>query len=330
MKKIIAAAVAASMVVPCFSVSAAERVKEVSSVYGDKSEIHIVYNDKVVKYDDVKPVNTDGRVMIPFRAALENMGAIVDYLGFLEDKIRKYVSSSITRGKVDIYLNVENYETADKQITLNKEIAKNYIDVLYQLRDEFGLKDDITVSNVASNPDIFSTERVEEDEEALWNTVKTVLDGALSDFIAMREREGERIQKDLCERIDYMRTLVKEVDERSPQTVKEYSDKLYEKIKEVLDGKEIDEARILTEVAIYADKVAVNEETVRLGSHFEEFDTIINSGSPAGRKLDFLIQEINREVNTIGSKASDIEIAKTVVTLKGEIEKLREQIQNIE
>ena len=193
------------------------------------------------------------------------------HLGFLEDKIRKYVSSSITRGKVDIYLNVENYETADKQITLNKEIAKNYIDVLYQLRDEFGLKDDITVSNVASNPDIFSTERVEEDEEALWNTVKTVL-----------------------------------------------------------DGKEIDEARILTEVAIYADKVAVNEETVRLGSHFEEFDTIINSGSPAGRKLDFLIQEINREVNTIGSKASDIEIAKTVVTLKGEIEKLREQIQNIE
>ena len=129
------------------------------------------------------------------------------HLGFLEDKIRKYVSSSITRGKVDIYLNVENYETADKQITLNKEIAKNYIDVLYRLRDEFGLKDDITVSNVASNPDIFSTERVEEDEEALWNTVKTVLDGALSDFIAMREREGERIQKDLCERIDYMRTL---------------------------------------------------------------------------------------------------------------------------
>ena len=146
----------------------------------------------------------------------------------------------------------------------------------------------------------------------------------------MREREAREYQKDLCERIDYMRTLVKEVDERSPQTVKEYSDKLYEKIKEVLDGKEIDEARILTEVAIYADKVAVNEETVRLGSHFEEFDTIINSGSPAGRKLDFLIQEINREVNTIGSKASDIEIAKTVVTLKGEIEKLREQIQNIE
>ena len=146
----------------------------------------------------------------------------------------------------------------------------------------------------------------------------------------MRAREGERIEKDLCARIDYMRTLAETVDKRSPETVREYSDRLYEKIKEVLDGREIDEGRILTEVAIYADKVAVNEETVRLKSHFDEFDTIIRSGEPAGRRLDFLIQEINREVNTIGSKASDIEIAKTVVTLKGEIEKLREQIQNIE
>ena len=252
------------------------------------------------------------------------------HLGFLEDKIRKHVSSAITRGKVDIYLNVENFETADKEIRLNREIARNYIEVLHELRDEFGLKDDITVSNVARNSDIFQTERVEEDEEQLWNSVKTVLDCALGDFVAMREREGERIEKDLCDRIEYMRTLVTKIDERSPQTVQEYSDRLYEKIKEVLDGRGIDEARILTEVAIYADKVAVNEETVRLTSHFEEFDNIIGSGEPAGRRLDFLIQEINREVNTIGSKASDIEIAKTVVTLKGEIEKLREQIQNIE
>lgn len=252
------------------------------------------------------------------------------HLGYMEDKIRKHVSESITRGKVDIYLNVENYETADKQITLNKPMAENYINVLKQLRDEFGLRDDISVTSVARNPDIFLTERIEEDEEQLWNTVKTVLDEALSDFVSMREREGERIERDLCERIEYMRTLVTGIDERSPQTVKEYSDRLYEKIKDVLDGREIDEARILTEVAIYADKVAVNEETVRLVSHFSEFENIINCGEPAGRKLDFLIQEINREVNTIGSKASDIEIAKTVVTLKGEIEKLREQIQNIE
>ncbi len=252
------------------------------------------------------------------------------HLGFLEDKIRKHISTAITRGKVDIYLNVENYETADKEIILNKELAKNYIDVLRQLRDEFSLEDDISVMSVAKNPEIFQTERVEEDEDALWNTVKPVLDDALSDFVAMREREGERIQRDLCARIKYMSALVDKIEERSPQTVKEYSDRLYEKIKEVLDGREIDEARILTEVAIYADKVAVNEETVRLASHFAEFDNIISCGEPAGRKLDFLIQEINREVNTIGSKASDIEIAKTVVNLKGEIEKLREQIQNIE
>ncbi len=252
------------------------------------------------------------------------------HLGFLEDKIRKYVSQSITRGKVDVFLNVENFETADKEISLNKAMAKNYIDVLYQLRDEFGLADDITVANVARNSDIFQTERLEEDEEQLWISVRNVLDSALADFVAMREREGGRIEKDICERVEYMKTLAVQIEERSPQTVKEYSDRLYEKIREILDGKQIDEARILTEVAIYADKVAVNEETVRLGSHFAEFYNIVNSGEPAGRKLDFLIQEINREVNTIGSKAGDIDIAKTVVTLKGEIEKLREQIQNIE
>lgn len=252
------------------------------------------------------------------------------HMGFLEDKIRKYVSSCVTRGKVDIYINVEYYETADKEIILNKETAKNYIEVLKQLRDEFSLEDDITVSKVAQNPDIFLTERVEEDEDKLWESVKCVLDKALTAFVEMRSREGERIERDLRERIEYMGKLAKQIEERSPQTVKEYSDRLYEKIKEVLDGREIDESRILTEVAIYADKVAVNEETVRLASHFEEFYSIIDSGEPAGRRLDFLIQEINREVNTIGSKAGDIDIAKTVVTLKGEIEKLREQIQNIE
>ncbi len=249
---------------------------------------------------------------------------------FLEEKIREYVSKSITRGKVDIYVNVESYDTADNKIILNRAAAENYINALYTLRDEFGLRDDITVGSIAGNPDIFRTESVEEDEDELWNVVREALDGALDDFAAMRSREGERIEKDLRERVEYMGDLVKTVENRSPQTVREYSDRLYEKIKEILDGREIDESRILTEVAIYADKIAVNEETVRLFSHFEEFGKILDSGEPAGRKLDFLIQEINREVNTIGSKASDIEISKTVVTLKGEIEKLREQIQNIE
>ncbi len=252
------------------------------------------------------------------------------HLGFLEDKVRNYASEWITRGKVDIYISVENFDEADKDVLLNKALAKNYIEVLEQLRDEFNLKDDISVMTVARFSEIFKTERKEEDEEQIWADVKSVMHEAMEAFAAMRSREGERIEKDLVERIDYMKTLAEQIDERSPQTVAEYKERLYTKIKELLEDRDIDEGRVLTEVAIFADKVAVNEETVRLGSHFAEFYNIINSGEPAGRKLDFLIQEINREVNTIGSKSQDIEIAKIVVTLKGEIEKLREQIQNIE
>lgn len=252
------------------------------------------------------------------------------HLGFLEDKVRKYVSEYVTRGKVDIYVSVESYETADADIRLNEELAANYINVLNELCEKFNLRNDISVSSVARYNDIFKTERREDDEEELWNAVCGVCKEALDAFTAMRSREGERIEKDLRARIEYMHSLAEKVDERSPKTVAEYREKLYTKIKELVSDRDIDEARVLTEVAIFADKVAVNEETVRLGSHFEEFYQIINSGEPAGRKLDFLIQEINREVNTIGSKAQDIEIAKIVVTLKGEIEKLREQIQNIE
>ncbi len=252
------------------------------------------------------------------------------HLGFLEDRMRRYISENVTRGKIDVFITVENYDEADRDIFLNEELAKNYIEVLRELRDKFDLRDDISVSSVSRYSDIFKTERREEDQEEIWSLVKSVACDALEAFIAMRSREGERIEKDLRDRIAYMRELAKKIDERSPQTVAEYKEKLYSKIKELLEDRDIDEARILTEVAIFADKVAVNEETVRLESHFEEFNEILDSGKPAGRKLDFLIQEINREVNTIGSKASDIEIAKIVVTLKGEIEKLREQIQNIE
>ena len=251
-------------------------------------------------------------------------------LVFLEDKVRKYASQYITRGKVDIFVSVESYEEADKDIVLNEELAKNYIDVLHELCEKFNLKDDISVSNVARYTEIFKTERREEDEDKIWSLTEGVLEKALTAFTDMRAREGERIGKDLRARVDYMKTLAEKVDEYSPKTVADYREKLYAKIKEVVADRDIDESRILTEVAIFADKVAVNEETVRLGSHFEEFYQILDSGEPAGRKLDFLIQEINREVNTIGSKAQDIEIAKIVVELKGEIEKLREQVQNIE
>lgn len=248
----------------------------------------------------------------------------------MEEKVREYASHKITRGKIDIYVSVENYDEADRDIILNEELTKTYIEALENLRDKFGLRDDISVMSVARFGDIFKTERKEEDADKMWSLVSSVMDTALNDFTAMRVREGERIERDLRDRISYMEGLAKMVDERSPQTVAEYRDKLYSKIKDLLDDRDVDEGRILTEVAIFADKVAVNEETVRLSSHFEEFYQILDANLPAGRKLDFLIQEINRETNTIGSKASDVEIAKIVVTLKGEIEKLREQIQNIE
>lgn len=251
------------------------------------------------------------------------------YYGFLEDRIRKKVAEKISRGKVDIFVAIENYDD-DTEISLKEEYAKKYIETLYGLRDKFGLRDDITVSSVARNQEIFNFERKVEDENEVWTFVEEALSEALETFVLMRAREGARIEEDLCQRVEYMKKLAAKIDERSPETVTEYRDKLYAKIKELLQDKDVDEARVLTEVAIFADKVAVNEEMVRLSSHFEEFYNIISIDEPAGRKLDFLIQEINREINTTGSKAGDIEIARLVVNLKAETEKLREQIQNIE
>lgn len=250
--------------------------------------------------------------------------------GFLEDRVRQFISKEVARGKIDVYVSIESCGEADKTVTVNKELAGNYVEILRDLCETFSLKDDISVSTIASFTDIFRAEPKRDDEEEIWTAVSEVLTDAVSSFISMRAREGERIERDLRERVTYMKSLANEIDKLSPMAVQVYKAKLYQKIKEVIDEREPDDTRILTEVAIFADKVAVNEETVRLASHYDEFFTILDSNEPAGRKLDFLIQEINREVNTIGSKASDLEIAKLVVTLKGEIEKLREQIQNIE
>ncbi len=252
------------------------------------------------------------------------------YYGFLEDRVRGFVSEHISRGKVDIYIAVESYEEADKVISVNSELAKSYAAALAKLRDELELRDDISVMSLARFPDIFIQERKEEDEEEIWQSVRAVLEPAVEAFTSMRRREGGRIEEDLKARIEYMKSLASKIEERSPETVAEYQKRLYDKISEVLENREIDDARVLTEVALFADKIAVNEEMVRLASHFEEFYQIVGANEPAGRKLDFLIQEINREINTTGSKANDIEIARLVVDLKAETEKLREQIQNIE
>ena len=249
---------------------------------------------------------------------------------FLEEKVRKKASEYITRGKVDIFINIETYDGDDREVILNESLAKSYIEAAEKLRDAFGLKDDISTMSICRFNDIFKTERKEEDEDKLWADVESVLEKALVAFTDMRKREGERIYQDLRARVDYMKETAKVVDENSPRVVADYKARLYEKIKDTLGDRAVDEGRLLTEVAIFADKVAINEETVRLASHFEEYYGILDSDEPAGRKLDFLIQEINREINTIGSKANDLFISKKVVELKAELEKMREQIQNIE
>ena len=250
--------------------------------------------------------------------------------GFLEERMRLLLSKTIARGKVDAYVSIESCGGSDKTVTVDEERAGSYIDALRDISEKFGLTNDVTTSVIARFNDIFRAEPKRDDEDELWKAVNTVADGAIIAYCAMREREGARIETDLRARIEYMRTLSKDVDDRSPQIVEEYREKLYAKINELLVDRDVDDSRVLTEVAIFADKIATNEEVVRLASHYDEFIGIIESGEPAGRRLDFLIQEINREVNTIGSKASDLITAKIVVTLKGEIEKLREQIQNIE
>ena len=252
------------------------------------------------------------------------------YYGFLEEKVRGYVSGFLSRGKVDVYIAVESLGEADKQVVLNRPLAQSYIDALRALRDEFQLSDDISVASVARYSDIFSTERKEEDAEEVWQTVLMALDPATRQFMEMREREGARLYEDLKSRSEVMLSMVEAVEERSPQCVEEYREKLEARLREVLGDINIDEGRLLTEAAIFADKIAVAEETVRLRSHFTELDHILSAPQPAGRKLDFLIQEINREINTIGSKANDLSIAKLVVDLKAELEKMREQVQNIE
>lgn len=252
------------------------------------------------------------------------------HYGFLEEKVRSYISKFITRGKVDVYIIMESYDDTEKQIVLNEALAANYIDALTQLRDRFNLVDDIKTSVVSRYSDIFVTQRKEEDQEGILNITLTALEPALSDFLAMRKREGERLSEDIKSRFDSMLDMVEFIEERSPQTVAEYHKRLLDKLNEVLKDKNIDEARIVTEAAIFADKVAVAEETVRLKSHFKEALNVVDDLEPSGRKLDFIIQEINREINTIGSKANDLAISKMVVNLKAELEKIREQVQNVE
>jgi len=253
--------------------------------------------------------------------------------GFLEEKVKNYLQQNgISRGKVDVYVGIDVVENIGLEINLDSAYAGSYINALYKLRDEFGLKDDVSVMRVAQNKDIFTLKKPEEDTEKDWEEVKTVVDSALAEFISMREKEGANLRADLMAKKEGLVAITEKIAAKSAECTAAYGARLEQRLRQVLDTYdiELDSQRILTECAIFADKTAVDEELVRLGSHFKAFDEIMDSDEPVGRKLDFLLQEMNRETNTIGSKANDSEIAHMVVDMKCELEKIREQIQNLE
>ncbi len=250
--------------------------------------------------------------------------------GFAEEKLKSYVNSKVSRGKVDCFLGIEALDTDNADVVVNHTLASAYIKAMNELAQEYSLKNDISSVSISRFPDEFVLKKADEDEEKLWGYIKEVAADASEKFVAMRETEGEQMKKDVLSRADYILDCVSFIERRSPQTVQEYNDKLITRVHELIGDASLDENRIIQEVAIYADKVAVAEETVRLRSHISQLKEFLESSEPIGRKMDFLVQEINRETNTIGSKACDVDIARKVVDIKAEVEKIREQIQNIE
>ena len=250
--------------------------------------------------------------------------------GYIEEKLKALFSASVSRGKVEVYVNISTNDGSDVSVQVNTPLAENYISALREANSTLNLTDDITLTRLFGIPDIFTVTKAETDENELWEEVKATASNALEGFVDMRRREGERLKDDILTKLDHIEETVAKIELRSPEVTREYRDKLYQKLCDILQDKNIDEARILTEAAIFADKTAVDEETVRLKSHVASFRELLELDEPIGKKLDFLVQEMNREVNTTGSKCSDLTITKMVVDLKSTIEKIREQIQNIE
>lgn len=249
---------------------------------------------------------------------------------FAEEAVKAAVSRHISRGKVDMFISVDSSAADNMTVKVNEPLLRGYLDALHRISEEYGLEKDITAMSIARFPEILSVEKADYDAEAISAAIVAVVEEALHDFDAMREREGERLCQDILSKLATIEALVSTVEQESPKTVEAYRSRLREKMNEVLAAAGIEESRILAESAIYADRVAVDEETVRLRSHIAQMRTMLKGGSPIGRKIDFLIQEFNREANTIGSKCQNSDIAHIVVDLKSEIEKIREQIQNIE
>lgn len=251
-------------------------------------------------------------------------------ISFLEDRMRELVGKTVSRGKIDIYVTYYNCRDDSKCVTIDESLAMAYIRATKVLRDKFGLGDDITVSLISKYPDVLKVEQNKEDEDYLWSLLKVAADKALCSLVAMRENEGEGLLRNLLERASYIEGLVAEISKCASEIPHAYKIKLESRIKDLLQQQIIDEGRLATEVAIFADRCSIDEEIVRLSSHIGQMREALSMDQPVGRKLDFLVQEMNREVNTIGSKANDLSITKYVVEIKSEIEKIREQIQNIE
>ena len=252
---------------------------------------------------------------------------------YLEERTKNYIQkNAVSRAKVDVYVTVDKHTADVGGISLDKEFLQNYLKALYTMRDEFSLADDISVMSVARNQDVFKYEKPDEDMESEWERLRAVLDEAISGYVAMRGAEGKKAEDDIKAKIELVRSYADEVEEISKSDTVGYRDKLEARLRQILadNSVAIDENRLLTECAIWADKIAIDEELVRLRSHFGAFYEICDAKEPSGRKLDFLMQELNRETNTIGSKANNAKIARIVVNMKGELEKIREQVQNIE
>ncbi len=250
--------------------------------------------------------------------------------GFLDEKLKSYVQSRVSRGKIECYVQVDNLEDDSVIVEINHSLAKGYVDAFKSLSEAYAIDNNLNAGILARFNDVLLIRKEEADEEKIWNAVKSVAEVAVDKFVSMRQVEGEKLRQDICSRADTILSKVEFVESRSPETVKEYTQKLLARMQDVLGSVNVDETRILTEAAIYADKIAVAEETVRLRSHIEQLKGFFDADEAIGRKMDFLVQEINREANTIGSKACDVEIARCVLDIKSEVEKIREQVQNIE
>ena len=249
---------------------------------------------------------------------------------FAEDTVKQAVSAGVSRGKVDVFVSAQASQDSGTVVSVNEELVRGYRDAVARIAETLGLESGLNAFSLARFPDVLTVERRELDKDKAVAALSEITAKAVEEFNAMREREGERLRRDMLGKLETIEGLVSIVEERSPQTVKEYRERLEARLRDILADRSLDEQRVITEAAIFADRTAVDEETVRLRSHIAQFRTMLEEGSPIGRKMDFLVQEFNRESNTIGSKCSDASLAKVVVDLKSEIEKIREQLQNVE